>query len=85
MGITHLDHGHQPLGPRVATALERAEAGDRSGFAAALDGLSGRQLGTLQLAVNLGARSGRIDALDAAVALFDIHQARRLTLDRRRG
>jgi hypothetical protein len=77
MAIKHLDEASAILSPQMAAALRRAELGDRAGFAAALHGIPGNDLDGLQLELNAWTRTGRVDPLDAAVALFDIFQARR--------
>ena len=61
----------------VATALRRAEVGDRAAFAVAVHDVPGAELDGLHAELNARTRAGRIDPLDAAVALFDIVQAKR--------
>ena len=65
------------LDPRMSAALRRAEAGDRGGFATAVQAVRPGDLGSLQNELNARTRVGKVDPLDAAVALFDIFQARR--------
>jgi hypothetical protein len=77
MAIKHLDEETAILSPQMAAALRRAELGDRTGFAAALHAVAANHLDTLQLELNAWTRCGRVDPLDAAVALFDIFQAKR--------
>lgn len=61
----------------VLDAMLRAEAGDRGGFAVAVRSVRTADLGILQDELNARTRVGKVDPLDAAVALFDIFQARR--------
>jgi hypothetical protein len=63
--------------PTFAAALRRAELGDRTGFAVAVQDVAPAELGGLHSELNARTRAGRIDPLDAAVALFDIFQARK--------
>jgi hypothetical protein len=74
MAITHLS---TVADARALDALSRAEAGDRSGFASAVQAVAVSELAALQDELNARTRVGAIDPLDAAVALFDIFQARR--------
>jgi hypothetical protein len=58
-------------------ALLRAELGDRKGFATAVRSVAPADLGALHEQLNARTRAGRVDPLDAAVALFDIFSAKR--------
>jgi hypothetical protein len=74
---SQLNRSHPAPNPGLVAALRRAHRGDRDGFAATVGTLSKPELGVLQHELGRWARAGRIRPDDAAVALFDIVQARR--------
>ncbi|MCW2504017.1 MAG: hypothetical protein JWO79_2301 [Actinomycetia bacterium] len=76
MAIKHLGTA-RITGDSIATALRPAELGDRSAFALAVRQVPGTDLDRLHAELNARTRAGRIDPLDAAVALFDIVQAKK--------